>query len=105
LHDRRKTSILKALKQSFNVYIGRGHEVEEIDFNKLNNPVHTILADNEFESPREKIESYRMRVNVTCKEEHVPEFERQFDETWAQKQIEFLKAKYEDVAVEMGDEI
>jgi hypothetical protein len=27
------------------------------------------------------------------------------DETWIQKQIEFLKAKYEDVAVEMGDEI
>ncbi len=27
------------------------------------------------------------------------------DGTWIQKQIEFLKAKYEDVAVEMGDEI
>ena len=27
------------------------------------------------------------------------------DETWIQKQIKFLKAKYEDVSVEMGDEI
>jgi hypothetical protein len=27
------------------------------------------------------------------------------DETWVQKQIEFLKSKYEDVTVEMGDEI
>ncbi len=27
------------------------------------------------------------------------------DGTWIQKQIDFLKAKYEDVAVEMGDEI
>ncbi len=27
------------------------------------------------------------------------------DETWIQKQIEFLKSKNEDVAVEMGDEI
>jgi hypothetical protein len=27
------------------------------------------------------------------------------DETWIQKQIEFLKGKYEDVAAEMGDEI
>ncbi len=27
------------------------------------------------------------------------------DETWIQKQVEFLKSKYEDVTVEMGDEI
>jgi hypothetical protein len=27
------------------------------------------------------------------------------DETWTQKQIEFFKAQYEDVAVEMGNEI
>jgi hypothetical protein len=30
--------------------------VEKIDCTEFNNPVHTILADNEFESLREEIE-------------------------------------------------
>jgi hypothetical protein len=51
--------------------------VEKIDCTEFNNSVHTILADNEFESLREEIEECGTQVNVTAKEEHVPEVEHQ----------------------------
>ncbi len=38
---------------------------------------HAILADNEFKTLREDIEGEGTRVNITAKEEHVPEIERQ----------------------------
>jgi hypothetical protein len=38
---------------------------------------HTILADNAFETLREEIEEFGIKVNITAKEEHVPEVERQ----------------------------
>jgi len=59
------------------LYKGKGHIVEKMDFTEFNNPVHTVLADNEFESLREKIEECGMQINVTAKEEHVLEVERQ----------------------------
>jgi hypothetical protein len=54
LSDRRKITIYKSIKQVLNLYKGKGHMVEKMDFTEFNNPVHTILADNEFESLREK---------------------------------------------------
>lgn len=77
LLDRKKKTIEQALKQVINLYRGRGHAVNEMNFTEQNNPIHTILADNEFESIRESMEALGVVVNVTAKEEHVPEIERQ----------------------------
>jgi hypothetical protein len=60
-----------------NVYRGKGHTVSEMNFTEQNSPVHTILADNEFESIKEEMAALGVGVNVTAKEEHVPEIERQ----------------------------
>ncbi len=75
--DRKKKTIEQALKQVIILYRGRGHAVNEMNFTEQNNPIHTILADNEFESIRESMEALGVVVNVTAKEEHVPEIERQ----------------------------
>jgi hypothetical protein len=45
--------------------------------NNQNAPVHTILADNDFQSLREDIEELGINVHVVTKDEHVPEVERQ----------------------------
>ena len=77
LQDRRKGTILRSIKQAINLQKGKGHIIDEIDFSEWNNPVHTLLADNEFEALREHVEGYGTRVNITAKDEHVPEVERQ----------------------------
>ncbi len=42
------------------------------------NPVHTILADNEFQVMEEELEHDGViQVNIMSKDEHVPEVERQ----------------------------
>jgi hypothetical protein len=48
-----------------------------MNFTKQNQPMHTILGDNEFEAIREDMMELGVEVNVTAKEEHVPEIERQ----------------------------
>jgi hypothetical protein len=48
-----------------------------MEYNEYNNPVHTILVDNEFEALRQEVEKCGTRMNVTAKIEHVPEVERQ----------------------------
>jgi hypothetical protein len=65
------------MKAVLNLYNGRGRVVDEMEYSEYNNSVHTILADNEFEILRQEIESYGTKVNVTAKDEHVPEVERQ----------------------------
>jgi len=65
------------LKQAINVYKGRGHSNTEVKFTEWNTPVHTTLADNEFEAIREEIEGCGTKDNIAAKEEHVPEVERQ----------------------------
>ena len=77
LLDRRKKTLIQALKQVVNVYKGKGHDVQEINFTEQNNPVHTLLGDNEFEAVREDLEAIGVTVNISAKEEHVPEIERQ----------------------------
>ncbi|MFN9979593.1 MAG: hypothetical protein ACK53Y_06760, partial [bacterium] len=49
LRDRKKKTMLHALKYAVNVYNSKGHTVEKVEFSQVNNEIHTILADNEFE--------------------------------------------------------
>ena len=51
--------------------------MREMEFTGWNNPIHTILADNEFAIMEEDMEGMGMHVNIGSKEEHVPEVERQ----------------------------
>lgn len=77
LADRKKLTILQAIKQVMMLYKSRGHQMEKLEFDERDNPVHTILADNEFYALREELENEGVSVNVVAKEEHVPEVERQ----------------------------
>jgi hypothetical protein len=77
LPDRRKKTIMNAMNQVMNLLRGRGHKVEEMEFLEYHNPIHTILADNEFAALREDLESHGISLNIASKEEHVPEVERQ----------------------------
>jgi len=77
LRDRKRKTIADALKQVLNVYKGRGHTVEQMNFTEQNQPVHTILGDNEFEAIKEDMLELGVSVNITAREEHVPEIERQ----------------------------
>ncbi len=65
------------MQQVFRIYQGRGHEIGEVEFGEQEVPVHTILADNEFQALREDIEELGINVHVVSKDEHVPEVERQ----------------------------
>jgi hypothetical protein len=77
LSDRKKSTIMKALQQVFRVYQGRGHRIENVEFLNEEVPVHTILADNEFQALRDDIEELGINVHIVMKDEHVPEVERQ----------------------------
>ncbi len=77
LPDRKKDTIWKTLRQVINVYRNRGHRVEEVDFTEWNNPIHTLLADNEFQMLKDEIEEIGVNVNIVVKDENVPEVERQ----------------------------
>jgi hypothetical protein len=77
LQDRKKSTIMKALQQVFRLYRGRGHTVEEVEFTEVEMPIHTLMADNEFQVLKEEIEDYGIYAHVVAKEEHVPEVERQ----------------------------
>ncbi|MFN9981985.1 MAG: hypothetical protein ACK53Y_18815, partial [bacterium] len=77
LPDRKRVTIFNAIQHVINIYKGKRHDVTAVDFTELNGPIHTILADNEFVSLREDIEEFGIEVNITAKEEHVPEVERQ----------------------------
>ena len=46
-----------------------------MNFNEQNQPVHTILGDNEFKAIKDDMTEMGIEVNVTAKEEHVPEIE------------------------------
>jgi len=46
-----------AVKQAIAVYQGKGHTVTDIEFTETEEkPIHTILADNEFEAIRKEME-------------------------------------------------
>jgi hypothetical protein len=77
LPDRRRKTIMNAMSQVINLFRGRGHKLEEMEFSEYHNPIHTILADNEFAALRQDLESHGISLNIASKEEHVPEVERQ----------------------------
>jgi hypothetical protein len=77
LRDRKKRTIVEALKQVISVYKRKGHSVLSMNFTEQNQPIHTILGDNEFEAIMEDMSELGVNVNITAKEEHVPEIERQ----------------------------
>jgi hypothetical protein len=61
---------VEALKQVMSVYRAKGHTVLTMNFTEQNQPIHTILGDNEFETIRENMLELGVEVNVTAKEEH-----------------------------------
>lgn len=77
LHDRKKSTISKALKQVMGVYAGERHTVQEIEFTEWDNPIHTLLVDNEFRVLKDEFEKIGTDVNMMAREEHAPEVERQ----------------------------
>jgi len=53
LVNRKKKTIMEAMKQAINLYKGKGHTVTDCEFTETEGkPIHTILADNEFEAIR-----------------------------------------------------
>jgi len=60
-----------------NLFRGRGHVVEEVEFSDYQNPVYTFLADNEFILLKEDLENIGIHLNIAANEEHVPEVEKQ----------------------------
>jgi hypothetical protein len=48
-----------------------------VEFLQKDEAVHTILADNEFQSLKDDVEEMDINVNLVIKEEHVPKVERQ----------------------------
>lgn len=75
LPDRKKMTIMSAL--NLNIYTTRGHIVKEMEFQEGETPIHTILADNEFQALRDDVEELGIKLNVISKDEHVPEVECQ----------------------------
>jgi hypothetical protein len=76
LFDRKKKTIVQALTQVFHLYRSKGHDVTDMNFLEQNQPVHTILGDNEFEAIRGDMATLGVAVKITAREEHVPEIER-----------------------------
>jgi len=76
---RKKKTIFDAIQQVIRVYKGKGHEVNDIKFEEDEDemPIHTIMADNEFQALKEDLEEMGMNVHVVSKNEHAPEVERQ----------------------------
>lgn len=75
--SRRKQTILNKIQKFFQIYKGRGHVVNNIEFFDTDEtPIHTLLADNEFNSLKEDVENEGVNVNVVVKNEHAPEIER-----------------------------
>jgi hypothetical protein len=72
LGNRRKKSVLEAMKQVIKIYQGKGHNVEKFDFNKFDengNPTQTMIADREFQSLRDDLEGMGIEVNIVAKKQ------------------------------------
>jgi hypothetical protein len=75
--DRKKSTIMGALKLTINLFRRRGHKINEMEFNVKEEEIHTILADNESQALRDDIEDLGINLNIVSKDEHVLEVERQ----------------------------
>jgi hypothetical protein len=80
--DRKKKTLFEALKQVFNVYKSKGHTIDNVEYNvgfqfeEQEEPIHTILADNEFQALKDDIQDLGMDVHVVSKNEHSTEIEK-----------------------------
>jgi hypothetical protein len=52
-----ENTIMKAIKQVMKVYESRGHGIEDVEFNLETNPVHMLLADNDFQFYKRKLKT------------------------------------------------
>jgi len=78
LENRKRQTILNEIKKIFFLYKGKGHSIDNVEFlEDEDKPIHTLLADNEFQTLRDDIENEGVQVHVVTKNEHVPEIERQ----------------------------
>jgi hypothetical protein len=51
LAERKKNTIMNAIHQVMKIYQGKGHTIENIEFEEeKEKPIHTLLADNEFQA-------------------------------------------------------
>jgi hypothetical protein len=60
-------------------FITATHEINDVEFEEDGDvmPIHTAMADNEFQALKEDLEHIGMNVHVVSKNEHAPEVERQ----------------------------
>ncbi len=79
LVDRKKKTIFEAIQQVIRIYKGKGHDINGLESEEDENvmPIHTVMADNEFQALKEDLEHIGMNVHVVSKNEHAPEVERQ----------------------------
>jgi len=78
LVDRKKNTILSAIQQEMKIYQGKGHTIDNTELEEeQENPIHTLLADNEFQALKENLEELNIQVHVVTRNEHEPEIERQ----------------------------
>jgi hypothetical protein len=80
LIDRKKKTIMDALKQVLKIYQGKGHKIQNVEFSEEDekgDPIHSLIANNKFQSLKDNIEGMGIKVNIVSKNEHAPEVERQ----------------------------
>jgi hypothetical protein len=71
----KKKVVMDATQQVIKVHQSKGHNVQEMEF--IDTPIHTVIADNEFQALRDDIEELGINVHVVSKNEHAPEIEHQ----------------------------
>jgi hypothetical protein len=78
LETRKRQAILKEIQKIFCLYKGKGHSVDNVEFLEYEEkPIHTLLADNEFQTLKEDKENKGVQVHVVTKNEHVLGIEKQ----------------------------
>jgi hypothetical protein len=78
LINRKKKVVMDSIQQVMKVYGSKGHNVKGMQFiDNEETPIHTIIADNEFQALRNDIEELGINVHVILKNEHAPEIEHQ----------------------------
>jgi hypothetical protein len=72
LETRKRQAILKEIQKIFCLYKGKGHSVDNVGFLEYEEkPIHTLLADNKFQTLKDDIENKGVQVHVVTKNEHV----------------------------------
>jgi hypothetical protein len=77
IQDRKKNTIMSALNQVIKIYHGKGHVVQDMEFEETERHIHTLLAVDEFQDLKDDLAEMGMNVHVVTKNKHAPEIERQ----------------------------